>query len=75
MLVAYVTEKSGDPQRLIVQASNGSALELARGTTIRYRDGRPMVPNCFSLGGSPVLPQQEIREYSSYLAWAELLAR
>jgi hypothetical protein len=34
MFVAYVSEKYGEEQKLMVQASNGSTLELARGTTI-----------------------------------------
>jgi hypothetical protein len=35
MFVAYVSEKYGEQQKLMVQASNGSTLELARGTLIR----------------------------------------
>ncbi len=34
LFIAYVTKKFGEQQRLIVQASNGSSTELARGTYI-----------------------------------------
>jgi Tol biopolymer transport system component len=35
MFVAYVSKKYGEEQKLMVQAPNGSTLELARGTYIR----------------------------------------
>jgi protein kinase-like protein/WD40 repeat protein len=36
MFVAYVSRKPGEEEKLMVQASNGANVELARGTAIRY---------------------------------------
>ena len=36
LFVAYVTRKFGEQQKLIVQASNGSSIELARGTDLQH---------------------------------------
>jgi Tol biopolymer transport system component len=36
LFVAYVSRKYGEPQKLMVQASNGAELELARDREVRY---------------------------------------
>ena len=41
LFVAYVTKKFGEQQKLIVQASNGSSIEIARATEVGYPQWSP----------------------------------
>lgn len=62
LFVAYVTQKLDEPQKLMVQASNGTSIELARGTEIRSPRWSPDGAEVLFLKREPAFSRTEHSE-------------
>jgi Tol biopolymer transport system component len=59
LFVAYVSRKPGEQQKLMVQGSNGAALELARSTDIEYPRWSPDSSEVLFFRNEPALYEAE----------------
>jgi serine/threonine protein kinase/WD40 repeat protein len=59
LFVAYVTKKFGEQQKLIVQASNGSSVELVQGTEVNYPRWSPDASELLFFRSEPALYRTE----------------